>query len=91
LEQLGTADAKLSHSVKQRCPLHSQSFRGSIPATHRPIARFKGPDDVIPLNFLEKSRWNMGLSVRLEGFQLGGGGAQCGVRRKNDGSLDEVL
>jgi hypothetical protein len=81
LEGRWTADVKLSHSVKQRFSLHSQSLRSAITATHYPIARFKRPDYVISLNFLETRHWNVG---RMEGFQLGGWGTQYGERGKND-------
>src|SRR5580693_8698101 len=55
------------------------------------MARFKRPDYVIALDFFETRHGNVGLSMREERFQLGGWGAQYGGRRKNDGSLDEVL
>ena len=97
LEVRWTADAQLSHSVNQRCPLHSQSLRSAIAAAHHPIARFQRPDNVIPLNFLETCQRletghrNIALSVCSEGFQLGDRGTQYGVRRKNECSFYEVL
>src|SRR5580704_15482787 len=48
-----TADAELSHSVHQRRPLHSQSFRSAIAAAHYPIARFERSEDMVSLNFRE--------------------------------------
>src|SRR6476660_3831571 len=46
---------------------------------------------MISFNFFETGHWQVGLSVCLEGLQLRGWGAQYGIWRKNDGSLDEVL
>src|SRR5580658_5528608 len=61
------------------------------------MARFQRSDDMVSFDLLETRHGletrhrNIALSVCVEGFQLGGWGAQYGVRRKNDGSLDEVL
>ena len=87
----GTADAKLSHPIHQRGPLHPQSLGRAIAAAYDPITRFQRPDDVISLHFLEARHGRVGLRRRVEGLQFGGWGAQNGVRRENDGSLDEVL
>jgi hypothetical protein len=91
LEVRWTADAQLSHSVNERCPLHSKSLRSAITSAHYPNVRFKRPDHMISLNFLKTCHGNAGGGACGEGFQLGGGGAQYKVRRENDGSFDEVL
>jgi hypothetical protein len=91
LEVRWTADAQLSHSVNQRCPLHSQSLRSAIRSAHDPIVRFQRSDYMISLNFRKTRHGNVGGGACGERFQLGGGGAQYGMRRENDGSFDKVL
>jgi hypothetical protein len=82
LEVRWTADAQLSHSVNQRCPLHSQSLRSAITSAHDPIVRFQRSDYMISLNFRKTRHGNVGGGACGERFQLGGGGAQyeCGER-----------
>ena len=92
LEVRWTAHAQLSHSVNQRCPLHSQSLHSAITSAHDPIVRFQRPDYMISLNFRKTRHGNVGGGACGERFQLGGGGAQYGMRREreNDGSFDKV-
>ena len=49
----GPTYLKLPNPVHQGCPLHSQTFRCTIPAAHHPVAGFKGTDDMISLDFLQ--------------------------------------
>ena len=66
---------KLLHLVNKGSPLHSQSRRSAVPTAYDPIAGLKRPNDVIPLDFLETCHRHPGVTVLMEGFQLGGRGA----------------
>ena len=46
---------------------------------------------MISFNFGEAAERNLGLPFSIEWLQLGDRGSEYGVRRKNDGSLDEIL
>src|SRR5579862_7524795 len=85
-----TAYAKLSHSVNQRRPFHSQPHCGTIPTTHYPIAGFKRAEDVISLHLVESCHRDICVLVSAEWLQLGGWGAQNRVRGENHRSLDKV-
>src|SRR5215467_5985189 len=59
--------------------------------TDDPTTRLEGAKNMIPLHLGQAAHWHLGLGMRVERLKLGHRGAQYVVRRKDDGSFDEVL
>src|SRR5215467_9851962 len=59
--------------------------------TDDPSTGFKGAKNMIPLHLGQAAHWHIGFGMSVERLELGHRGAQYAVRRKDDGSFDEVL
>src|SRR5215471_11895369 len=59
--------------------------------TDDPPTGFKGAKNMIPLHLGQAAHWHIGFGMSVERLELGHRGAQYAVRRKDDGSFDEVL
>jgi hypothetical protein len=55
----GTGYPKFLHFVNQGRALHSQPLRCAGTAANNPIAQFESADNMISLNFLKASHWQI--------------------------------